>query len=105
MQEATEERTTREMRMTSKILGGGNKLGEFLAYRRLPGESWMTWENIARELSDETEQNFTHEGVRRWARRLGIPLDTERTDGDALTDQYRRKVAMLGIDLAALTTT
>jgi len=101
MQDETDERTTREMRMASRILGERGPLDVFIASRRLSGESWRSWETIAQELSTVTGESFTHSAIVRWATRLSIPLDTRPTDGPALLDHYLNALESAGIKVPA----
>jgi hypothetical protein len=102
MPTATEQvRETREMRLISRILFDADLGGlpEFLASRRLPGNGWRSWEQITIDLHKATDETITREGIRRWARKYGIPEDTKPTDGPALTKAYRAKVKRAGITI------
>jgi hypothetical protein len=99
---ATEQvRETREMRLISRILFDANLGGlpVFLAERRLPGAGWRSWEQITIDLHTATGETITREGIRRWARKYGIPEDTRQGDGPKLTGAYRRKVERAGIQI------
>lgn len=91
---------TREMRLASRLLratAGGAPLEVFIAKRRLPGPTWTSWESIGYELRDKIGEEFTREGVRRWAKRYGIPVDTTADDGPELIDAYRATLRGEGI--------
>jgi hypothetical protein len=98
----TAARETREMRLISRVLTKSRKgtLAEFLAKRRLPGDTWRSWEQISFDLHGETGELITREGIRRWANHYGIPLNTMPGDGDKLVAKYRTAVkSRAGLDL------
>jgi hypothetical protein len=100
---------TREMQMVSRLLADrlDVSLAEFIAYRRLPGDSWLSWEEIGNALaaavstakSDAPLPGWTHESARRWAIRLGIPTDTRPRDGAPLIARYERSLIAKGLRL------
>lgn len=74
---------TREMRLISVVLADRGPLSGYLARRRLPGETWMTWEQIAYELQQFTGEAFTRAGITNWAERYGIPIASRPGDDPA----------------------
>lgn len=101
MPTATEQvRETREMRLISRVLEGTGKgdLATFLASRRHPAY-WRSWEQIAFDLHGATGELITREGIRRWARKYGIPENTTRDDGPKLIGAYRAAVKRAGIEI------
>ncbi|MES2123483.1 MAG: hypothetical protein V4503_02225 [Gemmatimonadota bacterium] len=97
--------TTREMRMVSQLLGKHGPLERFLAVRRTPGDTWLSWEQIGYEIQERTGESFTREGIHRWALRFGIFGNTRKHDGPQLTTDYLNAIAAKGIDISALATT
>ncbi len=94
---------SREMSLASEILKLKRQdgLAAFIARRRHPGPEWASWPEIAYALVKYLNTVTTAEGVRRWAQRYGIPLNTQRNDGPELTQTYRNVCAGLGIELPA----
>jgi hypothetical protein len=73
---------TREMRLFSKVIQASRKvpdesLPEFIARRRMPGDHWRTWDEIRFALREVTGEIVGDQTVRGWAKRYGIPEDTE----------------------------
>lgn len=75
---------TREMILFTAVLSKRVRqtLPQFLASRRAPGDGWRPWEAIVYELTEATGVLVTDGTIRRWAKRYGIPEDTEQ-DGPA----------------------
>lgn len=92
-------RGTREMRLASAALGAAGPLSTFIAQRRLPGDTWRSWEQISLDLHTEIGELITREGIRRWAIRLGIPDHTKPDDGPGLVSVYRTTLKRAGIRL------
>jgi hypothetical protein len=98
-------RETREMRLISRLLAGSRRPGAprslpaFLAIRREPGPEWRTWEQITLDLYEVTGELITREGIRRWARKYGIPEDTKPNDSPALVKAYHAKLKRAGIEI------
>jgi hypothetical protein len=94
-------RETREMRLLSRVIrdAGKGDLPLFLAIRRQPGAHWRSWEQIAFDLHGVTDELITREGIRRWARKYGIPENTTREDGPKLATAYRTAVKRAGIEI------
>lgn len=100
---------TREMQMVSRLLRDrlDVSLAEFIAYRRTPGDSWLSWEEIGNALASAVSMSkndgplpaWTHESLRRWAIRLGIPTDTRPGDGAPLIARYERSLIAQGLRL------
>lgn len=63
--------------MDSK-LGGHGPLARFIAQRRTPGPDWLSYDEIAAEMTVLTGIPMTGPGVNLWADRLGIPDTTRR---------------------------
>lgn len=91
---------TTAMRLMTALLGRKRgPLPRFIASRRVPGPAWRSWDVIAHELYGVTGETVSREGVIKWTRRYGIPMDTHRFDGAALTNRYCTAVAKLGIEI------
>ena len=89
------DRETREMRFFSAALKGGG-LAPYIALRRAPGATWMTWEQIVFDLHSDTGETVTRAGLTNWAKRYGIPTDTRPT-GDLA--EYLATIAECGITI------
>lgn len=105
MSQAAVGRETREMRMTSRLLGGPGHLATFIASRRRPGADWKTWNEIGHDLHPKTGETFTPEVIRKWAKRYGIPEYTRPGDSAELTAMYLARLAELGITIPGLNLT
>jgi hypothetical protein len=89
---------TREMRLFSKVIEqndtiegatGDRSLPQFIARRRLPGDTWRTWDELRYELREVSGEIVTDGTVRRWARWYGIPETTQADGaGDTNAKQY-----------------
>lgn len=86
-------RETREMRLFSAVLGKAGPLPTYIARHRAPGPYWLTWERIAIDLYERTHESVTREGLRKWARRYGIPEDTSPAD-TSLSERRRYASAL-----------
>lgn len=80
---------TREMRLFGKVIELSESvvdtsLPEFIARRRQPGADWRTWDEVRYELTEVCGEIVTDQTIRGWAKRYGIPEDTER-DGQSGT--------------------
>lgn len=78
---------TREMRLVGKVIELSelpeSDLPSFIAQRRLPGDSWRTWDEISFELAEVIGDIVTNGTLRHWAKRYTIPEDTRRDDTGA----------------------
>lgn len=85
---------TRDMRIMSRLLTEqhGVTLAEFIAYRRAPGDSWLSWDDLGKAIGGATGEQVTHETARRWAIRYGIPVSTLPGDAPELRDWYDRQL-------------
>jgi hypothetical protein len=95
-------RETREMRLISRLLTSARKgvpLPVFIAARRDPSGNWRSWEQITIDLHAATGETITREGIRRWARKYGIPEDTKPNDGALLVRAYYAKLKQAGITI------
>jgi hypothetical protein len=95
-------RETREMRLISRLLASARKgapLPVFIAQRRDPSGNWRSWEQITIDLHAATGETITREGIRRWARKYGIPENTKPTDGHVEILAYRAGLKRAGIEI------
>lgn len=87
---------TREMRLFGRVIRGSRlapdlSLPEFIARRRQPGsDEWRTWDELRYELTEISGEIVTDQTIRGWAKRYGIPEDTERhaADGGTSPETY-----------------
>ena len=91
---APEDATDRQKLMTAK-LGEAGPLARFIALRRVPGADWVPVETIAHELYAITGLEITREGLTKWMRHYGIPLDTTRSGSESDAEAYCLDVAHL----------
>lgn len=92
---------TREMRLVGKVIELSSlpeiDLPAFIAVRRLPGDSWRTWDEISFELAEVTGEIVTDMTLRHWAKRYDIPEDTKRDDTGATAKRgYVTAMSKLG---------
>ena len=86
------------MRLMNALLGGQiGPLARFIAKRRMPGEKWMSWADIAADLTRLTGETVTGPGVELWAGKYGIPRDTRPGDPPEARAAYLAAVARYGV--------
>lgn len=88
---------TRMTRLMTALLGDAGPLPRFIAEHRTPGAAWQSWDEIAFKLRDATQEPVSREGVIRWAKRYGIPLNTKRAATPQDITKYRAEIKRLGI--------
>lgn len=84
---------TREMRLVGRVIALYRKvpdasLPEFIARRRTPGEMWRTWDELSFELAEVIDEVIGARTLNMWAKRYGIPEDTEATGDEQATASY-----------------
>jgi hypothetical protein len=82
---------TAGMLVMDSRLGGPGELARFIAERRMPGNDWRSFEQIADELCVATGIQVSRPGVEQWAERLGIPA-TNSGDFGKVAEAYRSAV-------------
>lgn len=86
---STTPETTAMLLMTERLNRAEvGPLSRFIATRRIPGDTWCSWDVIAHQLYGITGLSTSREGLIKWAHRYSIPTDTKRTDGERLRKQY-----------------
>lgn len=73
-------------------LGDSGPLARFIALRREPGDGWLSFGQIADELTAATGIPLTGPGVKKWADALGIPM-TNKVAQKPSRDAYAEAVA------------
>jgi hypothetical protein len=90
-------RGTTLMRLLSRALGDAGPLDRFIASRRVPGDRWHRWSDIADDIATATGERFSGESVRQWAVTLGIPQDTGKNDGAIARGAFLDAISKQGI--------
>jgi hypothetical protein len=90
-------RGTVKMRLFSRALGDAGPLDRFIAARRVPGDNWLRWIDIAAQITELTDAPVTGESVRQWAMALGVPEDTRKNDDALKRGEFLRVVSEQGI--------
>lgn len=92
-------RGTPIMRLVSVALADAGPLDRFIAARRVPGDNWLRWPDIAHAVSERLDGvvDFSGESVRQWAIALGIPQDTTKNGGALERGAFIEAVSTQGI--------
>lgn len=86
---ATRNHESPGMRLMNYALGPRlGPLSAFIAKRRMPGEDWKSWADIAADLCRLTGETVTPLGVQKWARAYGIPEHTGPKSSPERTRTY-----------------
>jgi hypothetical protein len=92
-------RGTQIMRLVSVALGDAGPLDRFIATRRVPGDNWRRWDDIADEMTSQLGSiiSVSRESVRQWAMELGIPEATRKNDGAKERGEFLEVLSKRGI--------